>query len=191
MIVITVEKIGFDMARIEKLSRTWKTSTSYALTVPCRQCTIFDRLGCRSPSDLRKILPENNFRKKSDEKLLNAQHFFLSKVLWLTDSTWIPWGFPPPPWPHIALRSVYFEYRKRISQKSQSGGLQPLVDGAEGFNTTREACKAGAFWAFFFLGGDGHGNWVKVCLGEKMAKRCRKLKRNSFWGPKARFGKDC
>lgn len=149
-----------------------------------RQCAIFDRHSCRSPSDVRQILAENNFRKKSDET--PQLKIFLSKVqtdglnlnpdvfFWLTE-TKKSLGFPPPPWPHISdhptirqpadqpadltpgesslLRSVYFEYRKRISEKSQSGGLQPLVDGAEGFNTTREACKAGAFWAFFFGGG--------------------------------------
>lgn len=72
-------------------------------------------------------------------------------------------GRPDASW--LALRSVYFEYRKRISEKSQSGGLQPLVDGAEGFNTTREACKAGAFLAFFL----GMDTVVlsEVCLGEK------------------------
>ena len=96
MIVITVDKISFDMARIEKLSSTCKTSTSYALTVPCRQCAIFDRLGCRSPSDVRKIL-----WTKSDETPQLTKFFCLRFKL--TDSTMNPdvfffttnkhWGF--------------------------------------------------------------------------------------------------
>ena len=92
------------MARIEKLSSTCKTSTSYALTVPCRQCAIFDRLGCRSPSDVRKIL-----WTKSDETPQLTKFFCLRFKL--TDSTMNPdvffydkktLGFPPPPWSHIS-----------------------------------------------------------------------------------------
>ena len=103
--------------------------------------------------------------------------FFLG----LTEKTKKTLGFPPPPRPHISLRSVYFEYRKRISEKSQSGGLQPLVDGAEGFNTTREACKAGAFLAFFFGGGWTRVVVSEVCLGEKWPNDTENLN-EEFWG---------